>query len=31
MKDWGTPCFIEMPSGLIIEEDQVKKQSMLLA
>ena len=24
MKD-GIPCYIEMPSGLIIEEDQVKK------
>ena len=25
MKDGGIPCYIEMPSGLIIEEDQVKK------
>lgn len=25
MKDWETPHFTEMPSGLIIEEDQIKK------
>ena len=25
MKDGGIPCYIEMPSGLIIEEDEVKK------
>ena len=25
MKDWETPCYIEMPSGLIIEEDQIRK------
>ena len=25
MKDGGIPNYIEMPSGLIIEEDQVKK------
>lgn len=31
MKDWETPHFTEMPSGLIIEEDQIKKLSMLLA
>lgn len=25
MKDGGIPCYTEMPSGLIIEEDQIKK------
>lgn len=25
MKDGGIPCYTQMPSGLIIEEDQIKK------
>lgn len=31
MKDWEPPCYTEMPSGLIIEAEQIKKLSMLLA
>lgn len=25
MKDWEPPCYTEMPSGLIIEAEQIKK------
>ena len=25
MKDWETPCYHRMPSGLIIDENQIEK------
>lgn len=25
MKDWEPPCYTQMPSGLIIEAEQIKK------